>query len=41
MLGAFRLHQYRRLAGVLAGVGHPLPELEQIRDWPDIWVVGA
>ncbi len=37
MLGAFRPSQYRKLAIMLDGLGHPLPALSQIHDWPDVW----
>lgn len=40
MLGAFHPAQYRKLAGVLDGMGHPLPWLSQIESWPDVWALG-
>lgn len=39
MLGAFRPVQYRKLAGVLDGLGHPLPALADIQDWSDVWAL--
>lgn len=39
MLGAFRPAQYRKLANVLDDLGHPLPALAQIHDWPDVWAL--
>ena len=37
MLGAFKPAQYRRLGEGLAALGHDLPLLATIRDWPDVW----
>lgn len=39
MLGAFRPAQYRKLAALLESLGHPLPALAQIYDWPDVWAL--
>lgn len=39
MLGAFRPVQYVKLAKLLDRLGHPLPALAQIRDWPDVWAI--
>lgn len=39
MLGAFRPVQYRKLAAMLDGLGHPLPALADIHDWPDVWAL--
>jgi len=39
MLGAFRPVQYRKLATLLDGLGHPLPALADIHDWPDVWAL--
>jgi len=39
MLGAFRPQQYRKLASLLAQLGHPLPALATIADWPDVWAL--
>ena len=36
MLGAFTPRQYRKLGGVLAELGHPLEELQQIGNWEDV-----
>lgn len=40
MLGAFRPAQYRKLAAMLEDMGHPLPALAQIDDWPEVWALG-
>lgn len=37
MLGAFHPAQYRKLATLLNGLGFPLPALENIHDWPNVW----
>lgn len=39
MLGAFRPSQYRILAALLDKLGHPLPALAKITDWPDVWSI--
>ncbi|SFR13245.1 CaiB/BaiF CoA transferase family protein [Poseidonocella sedimentorum] len=39
MLGAFRPAQYRKLAVLLEDLGHPLPALAQVKDWPDVWAL--
>lgn len=39
MLGAFRPVQYRKLAAILDELGHPLPALADIHDWPDVWAL--
>lgn len=39
MLGAFRPVQYRKLAALLDELGHALPALAQIHDWPDVWAL--
>lgn len=39
MLGAFRPVQYRKLAALLSEFGHPLPALDHIHDWPDVWAL--
>jgi crotonobetainyl-CoA:carnitine CoA-transferase CaiB-like acyl-CoA transferase len=39
MLGAFRPAQYRKLADLLASLGHALPALAHIHDWPDVWAI--
>jgi crotonobetainyl-CoA:carnitine CoA-transferase CaiB-like acyl-CoA transferase len=39
MLGAFHPAQYRKLAGLLAGLGNRLPALEDIQDWLDVWAI--
>lgn len=36
MLGVFQPHQYRRLGDCLRAHGWNVPELDTIRDWPDI-----
>ncbi len=41
MLGAFRPAQYRKLATMLAQLGHPIPALAQINEWPDVWALDA
>ena len=41
MLGAFRPEQYVRLARLLAGLGHNVAGLDQVRDWPDVWSLPA
>ncbi len=38
-LGVFRPLQYRKLSIILAGLGHPVPALETITDWPDVWAI--
>lgn len=40
MLGAFRPAQYRKLATMLEQLGHPLPALSDVYDWPDVWAIG-
>lgn len=39
MLGAFRPIQYRKLAALLDELGHAVPVLAQIHDWPDVWAL--
>jgi len=39
MLGAFQPHQYRQLGDCLRAHGWNVPELDTIRDWPDIQAV--
>ncbi len=39
MLGAFHPAQYRKLAALLDGLGHPLPALAKIHSWPDVWAI--
>ena len=39
MLGAFHPAQYRKLAQLLDGLGHPLPALTQVKTWPDVWAL--
>lgn len=39
MLGAFHAAQYRKLAVVLELKSKAVPELAEIRDWPDIWAI--
>ena len=39
MLGAFHPAQYRKLAALLGGLGHPLPALAQIKTWSDVWTL--
>lgn len=41
MLGAFHPAQYRKLAALLDGLGHPLPALATIHNWPDVWTIDA
>lgn len=37
MLGAFKPSQYRKLGACLAALGHEVPMLARIHDWPDAW----
>ncbi|WP_112323058.1 CaiB/BaiF CoA transferase family protein [Oceanibium sediminis] len=37
MLGAFKPDQYRKLSRCLKGEGVDIPELSEIRGWPDVW----
>lgn len=39
MLGAFHPAQYRKLAAMLDQLGHPLPALGSVQDWPDVWAL--
>lgn len=39
MLGAFHPAQYRKLAVMLDGFGHPVPELSGIQGWTDVWAI--
>ncbi len=39
MLGAFHPAQYRKLAQMLTGLGHELPELAQVQRWSDVWAI--
>jgi len=41
MLGAFHPAQYRKFATLLDGLGHPLPALAMIHNWPDVWTIDA
>lgn len=41
MLGAFKPSQYRKLGSCLLGLGHEVPLLSEIHDWPDAWTHGA
>lgn len=41
MLGAFTPAQYRKLAKMLEGLGHPAQDLASIKDWPDVWALGT
>lgn len=41
MLGAFKPAQYRKLGRCLARAGYSVPNLEEIRDWPDVWANSA
>lgn len=40
MLGVFHPRQYRDLSTELKRLGDPMPELADIRDWPDVWALG-
>lgn len=39
MPGIFQPHQYRRLAALLDRLGVPVPGLDTIADWPDVWAI--
>jgi crotonobetainyl-CoA:carnitine CoA-transferase CaiB-like acyl-CoA transferase len=39
MLGAFRPHQYRTLARLLADLALSAPGLADVEDWPDVWAL--
>jgi crotonobetainyl-CoA:carnitine CoA-transferase CaiB-like acyl-CoA transferase len=36
-LGVFRPEQYRKLAGMFTALGHPMPALDHIQSWDDVW----